>query len=365
MKKDINKAIFSSVWLRWLPTCLLATSLQSLGQSVPADLLDLSVDDLLSTNIVASEGTEIRPVRPWTISYAFHHSHFKDYLDGTTKVPVEDVLFRPGEEPRTDKNFPVVPTRIDQDTHAFSVRYDVSFDYSITASAKYIKQSTDHVSIVPGYSAFNISSSGIGDTTVMGNYRFAKSISGHWQAGLGLSLPTGSIDEKGDTPRAPGDQQLPYTMQLGSGTYDVPAYIAYRANGYTFEWGAGLSGKLRLGENDRDYRLGNRFGAVTWLRFTTFKFVLPSLKLNYRYWGEIKGEDKSLKVPGSFPYPAPVVDPSLFGGEMVSLSLGARIPVLSPHRYIDLEFSKPVYQSLNGPQSSEEHRFAIAFSLEF
>ncbi len=42
------------------------------------------------------------------------------------------------------------------------------------------------------------------------------------EANLGLTLyfPTGSIDERGATPMGP-NMQLPYPMQLGSGTYDL------------------------------------------------------------------------------------------------------------------------------------------------
>ena len=42
----------------------------------------------------------------------------------------------------------------------------------------------------------------------------------------GLSFPTGSIDEKGDTPRGKGTQ-VPYTMQIGSGTYDLQPALVY------------------------------------------------------------------------------------------------------------------------------------------
>jgi hypothetical protein len=81
------------------------------------------------------------------------------------------------------------------------------------------------------------------------------------------------------------------------------------------------------------------------------------------YRGNISGEDPSLSVPG--PYPAPVVEPSLFGGNQVSLLLGLTIPVLGPDRYIHLEVGKPIYQSLNGPQTSEDYRFGVSFSAGF
>jgi hypothetical protein len=335
------------------------------AQSVPADLLDLSIDELLSTDIQGSDGSVARPIRPWSFRYSYDESRFKDYLDGTNRIPIGDVLFSPGEEPRTDKNFPVVPTDITQEIHSIILGYEFKSNFSLSIAVPYIKQSTDHISIVPGYSAFNITSDGIGDIAVLGNYRFSESITGSWQAGMGVSFPTGSIDEKGDTPRAAGKQQLPYTMQLGSGTYDVPYYISYLGHQSLFNWGVNISGKMRLGENSRDYHLGNTMNAATWLRLTTLSRVQPSVKLSYRYWTTIHGEDTSLSVPGRYPYPAPVVDPSLFGGDQISLSVGLRIPVYSPLRYVDLVFGKPVYQSLNGPQTSEDYRFSIAFSTDF
>ncbi len=339
-------------------------SLQSIAQSVPSDLLELSIDELLSTNVSDSEAAGTRPIRPWTFSYSYHNSRFNDYLDGSSKLSLDEVLFTPGEEPRTDANFPVVPTDIKQEIHSLVVSYKIRNNSSISVSAPYIKQRSDHISILPGYDEFSISSSGLGDISVLGNRRFAESISGHWQVGLGLSLPTGSIDEEGDTPRAPGNQQIPYTMQLGSGTYDVPLYIAYRGNSYAFNWGLDLSGKLRLGENDQGYRLGNIISASSWLQLTTLGQVKPSIKLSYRYTGDISGQDESLKLPRP-PYPAPVADPSLYGGEVLNLSIGLKVPLMSPYRYIELEFGKPVYQSLNGPQASEEYRFSVAFGIEF
>ena len=78
------------------------------AQSVPADLLDLSIDELLSADVRGSDGSITRPIRPWSFTYRYDESRFKDYLDGSNRIPVGDVLFSPGEEPRTDKNFPVV-----------------------------------------------------------------------------------------------------------------------------------------------------------------------------------------------------------------------------------------------------------------
>ena len=41
------------------------------AQSVPADLLDLSIDELLSADVRGSDGSITRPIRPWSFTYSY------------------------------------------------------------------------------------------------------------------------------------------------------------------------------------------------------------------------------------------------------------------------------------------------------
>lgn len=342
--------------------CSANFTLVATAQSVPTDMLDIAIEDLVLIEVMK---TERSGELPWSISYTYYSHRFSGYLDGSDRVSTEDVLFRPGEESRTGKNYPVVPTDIEQDLHSVAVTYEVNSQIALSTAVSYISQNTDHISIVPGYDAFEISSEGIGDITIAGHYRLPKSIAGQWSLGLGMSIPTGSTDRKGDTPRAPGNQILPYTMQIGSGTYDIPAYVSYRGHDYWFDWGIALSAKVRTGKNDRGYRLGNTVTATGWLTLQSIPYVQPSIGLSYRNVGGISGEDKSLTVPGTYPYPAPVVDPDSFGGETVSVTAGVKIPIHATNHHISLEFSKPVLQSLNGPQTSTDYQFSISLNVQF
>ena len=334
----------------------------SYGQTVPADLLDLSIEELFAVNVDATADGSTAKLPRWSFSYNFQKSRFDDYYDGDSRVSNQDVLWKPGEEARSSKNYPVVPTHIDQEVHALRVGYNLTDVVSLSVVAPYIKQSTDHISIVSGYDEFEIKSDGIGDITIMGSYQFSGVDWGNWRAGFGISIPTGSIDEEGDTPRAPGDQQLPYTMQLGSGTYDIPGFISYGKKESKYDWGADLRGKLRLGENDRDYTLGNNLSLSGWARLTTLEWLQPSAQLSYWYSGKINGMDSDLEVPGPYPYPAPVVDPNRFGGHQVDLKFGIRIPIIKKAQHVELFYSIPVYRDLNGPQSGEEYTFGLSFS---
>ena len=344
---------------------LLVTSTQGNAQSVPADLLDLSIEELFSADLIESNSSGTVEGNRWTVSYNYQKSHYSDYLDGTKKLSYDEVLWSPGQEPRTEKNFPVVPTRIEQEVHAVVFGFEATDALSFRLVTPYISQSTEHISIVPGYSEFTIDSQGVGDISLLGSYRFANSQTQKWKVGMGISFPTGSIDEEGDTPRAPGKQQLPYTMQLGSGTFDIPLQLSYLNQQPSYSWGADFSAKIRLGKNDRDYRLGNSASVSSWLTLTTINWIQPSIKLDFLTWGRISGEDKSLSVPGPFPYPAPVVDPRLFGGTLLNLSLGVKIPVAWQDSHFNLAYGKPIYQSLNGPQSSEDYRLSLSFKLAF
>lgn len=65
----------------------------------------------------------------------------------------------------------------------------------------FIYQETDHVSVVPGFDEFLISSSGIGDISLSASYPVWNSTSQFLLAIAGISLPVGSIEETGGTPR--------------------------------------------------------------------------------------------------------------------------------------------------------------------
>ena len=70
-----------------------------------------------------------------------------------------------------------------------------------------------------GSARFDVNSSGIGDTRVSGLIKLYNGISIKTHFGIGLSLPTGSIDKRDATPVS-SDARLGYAMQNGSGTFD-------------------------------------------------------------------------------------------------------------------------------------------------
>ena len=359
-----------------------------LAQTAPVDLTDMSLSELLSVKVARhtpdSGYTLVKEHGRWHFRYQYVRKEFEGYRDGTRRVSNEAVLWRPGEV-RTNKNFPVIPTKIIQEAHVAEITFDASDRISLSLMIPYLRQSTDHISIVPGYDKFAITSSGIGDMSLSASYTLWQAEHHSFRFGGGLSFPSGSVHERGDTPRASGDQRLPYTMQLGSGTYDIIGHMTYVGESSQLRhltwlraltWGGQIWGKVRTGKNDRNYRLGDRLILKTWLRAQPFNWLAPSVKLTLQFWDHIHGADADLTVPGPFPFPAPVTNPNFFGGTKVNLSGGFRLTwpdgflagtvgdILAKQSII-FEIGLPIYQSLKGPQPEEDWELGLSWYWRF
>ena len=329
------------------------------GQSTPSEFADLSLEELFEVSLTPEQKAD--PSK-WQIGYQYKLIEFDGYLDGDSSLSREEVLWSGPPQPRTDKNFPVLPTIIKQRAHLLNIGYQWREKLNVFLSAPYLKQGTDHISIVPGYDEFLIETSGIGDIVVGANYQFIDDEKHNWWFSAGISFPTGSIDEVGDTPRDAGNQPLPYTMQLGSGTFDIPIDMHYQYEG-EFDVSMTLSAMLRTGTNDRDYRLGNHYRMTGRYRFLTRAHWSAYLLGEFQYSETIKGRDDDLVVPGAFPYPASITNPALYGGRKFSVRAGLQWRIADDYR-LSVEFGKPVYQNLNGPQPKETWRSSIQLSTQ-
>ena len=337
--------------------CLFATA-NSLGQSTPSEFAEMSLQELFNLNIYETSQAA-GAFSAWTLGYKYKTAKFEGYLDGTQSLSFTDVTGPPSDG--SGKTFPVVPTTITQTAHIYTVGYQFNGQWQGHLSIPYIKQKTDHLSLVPGYETFTIETDGIGDAVMSASYNLN---SDAWQISLGVSLPTGSIDEQGDTPREPGDQQLPYTMQLGSGTYDFPVELNYQ-NSTTPNLSMNLSAIIRTGTNDRDYRLGNNYSFSGRYQLKLSPRIKGYAGVTLQYSDSIHGQDDSLLVgdPATL-YPAGITNPDLYGGKKVNARLGLLWKVSDDYR-LTVELGQPVYQDLNGPQPKEQWRSAIYLSKTY
>jgi hypothetical protein len=272
----------------------------------------------------------------WMLTYRAMLTSSDGLRDGTDHVSSGDVF---GE------GWMQSPRSMSMEMHEFGVMYGLSEDLSLMASVPWISQSMESADPMGG--SFTTRSSGFGDLMVGASWQRVFDAEQRGFASLGVSLPTGSTDERDDMPGCP-DCKLEYVMQTGSGTFDLLPAVAYTAVRGAWSLGAQLAYRLRLGRNEDEYRLGDRAEADAWVARRWSGSWRSSLRLAGSGWGNVHGADPEID-----PMMSPTNDPDRQGGRRVDLALGTdwfagegRTSGAS----IGIEFGVPIYQDLDGPQ---------------
>ncbi|PCI53129.1 MAG: hypothetical protein COB36_13605 [Alphaproteobacteria bacterium] len=344
----------------------LTSPVLAIAQSTPTELADLSLEALLDFDFGDNTGDK-KSRKSWKFDYSYHRLSIGGYKIGTKDVSFDDVLFTPGET-RTGQNYPVVPTFITQEVHGFSASYALSEQTALSILVPYILQATDHISILPGFDNFLLKSEGIGDIAFNASHQKHINTKAILKFSAGVRIPVGSINNTGDTPRnGIGTlERLPYTMQIGSGTFDTAFALQYVCVEDELTYGATINSVVRTGKNKNDYRLGNNIGVGLWAQYAFNHWVQPAIRVNVRHIGEIKGRDASLLVPTAFPFPASITNPSNYGGEKANIALSLRsCPKKGCEISFNVEYGKPLYQNLNGVQPKEKSNFSIGAAIKF
>jgi hypothetical protein len=275
----------------------------------------------------------------WMFSYSYMTMHMDGMRDGTDDLSNSEVL----------QDFMVTPTSMDMQMHMFGAMYAVTDEFTLMAMAPWVKKEMDHVTRMGA--RFSTSSEGIGDAKLSGIYKIYNRDDHQLLLNFGVSTPTGDIDEKGNTP-AMQNAQLPYPMQLGSGTWDLLPGATYTGTESAWSWGGQIAGTVRLGDNDNNYTLGDRLELNSWGAYRFAPALSTSLRLKWQTWGDVDGNDPKLN-----PRIVPTADPDLQGGTRADLLAGVNfyVPsgVFSGNR-LAIEGGIPVYENLDGPQMSTE-----------
>lgn len=132
---------------------------------------------------------------------------------------------------------------------------------------------------------------GFGDTIISGLTPLVMTPDFMLFADVGMSVPTGSIDEKNKDNKK---MNYAYNMQLGSGTVDgvvglTPMYLSLPV-----KMGARLSSFLRSGRNENGYMLGNLYRLDAWADYPTAIGLTPRLVGYYKHKDAIRGQDNTL-----------------------------------------------------------------------
>jgi hypothetical protein len=295
-------------------------------------------------------GDHVHGQGEWMVSYRYMFMSMEGNRDGTDNLTTNDVL----------EDFMVSPEDMTMEMHMLGGMYAPTDNLTLMAMVPFVSKEMDH--ITRGGTTFTTNSQGLGDIKLTGLYQLFNKNRQSIHLNLGFSVPTGSIDERDDTP-AGDDVILPYPMQIGSGTLDLRPGITYLGQTDHWSWGAQANTVLRLGENDRGYTVGNRYQLTGWAARKLSDQFSVSLRLDGETWEDYDGEDSALN-----PNVIPTADPGLRGGTRLDLGIGTNL--YFPNSFIPggrlaAEFELPLYQSLDGPQLETDWQFTVGIQSAF
>lgn len=316
----------------------------------------------------------------WMLSYRYMRMHMEGNRIGTNEVSPEEIVTTvPNNNPVvtpmgmtvTPPFLRVVPTKMTMDMHMFGAMYAPTDNITLMAMLPYIRKEMDHLTFSPMPGAnliggFTTISEGVGDLKLSALYRLFDGNGHHLHLNMGISAPTGSLEERdnifdpfGRTPNV----RLPYAMQLGTGTWDLLPGITYTGRAGDLSWGAQYSAEIRLeDENDEGYVWGDKHMFTGWLAYQFAPWISTSFRAKYQTQTDIDGFDPQIGGP------VQTAHPEFFGGDRLDLLGGVNLIVpegpLKGHR-LAFEAGAPVYQDLNGPQLETDWTFMVGWQKAF
>lgn len=305
----------------------------------------------------------------WMFSYRYMSMAMEGNRIGDDRVSAETIATTvpnrffgiPGQPP----TLRVVPTEMTMGMHMLGAMWAQSDRLTWMAMLRYLDHEMDHLTFSGGsgttvLGGFTTEASGLGDTTVSALVRLKERGHNRWLAQVGLSLPTGALDETGRVLAPTGATpilRLPYPMQLGSGTVDAVLGTTASGSAGRYGWGAQWSGIFRLGENDEDYTLGDEHRVTAWGSLGLGARASLSARLAYLDRGDIDGIDPQILAP------VQTADPNRQGIERWDFGLGMNFVLPNPSHRLALEVLVPFRQDLAGPQLEADRQ--VIFGYQF
>lgn len=294
---------------------------------------------------------------------------------GTRRVSPETIVTTvpnrfPGQHV-TPPTLRIAPEQMSVEMHMLGLTYGITSSVNLMVMSSYVEKSMTMITFagMSGTVRRGISegsTEGLGDTTVSLAFKLFEGDGQRLHAALGVSLPTGSIDEEGRMLMPSGmtmQMRSAYGMQLGSGTYDLVPTVTYTGRSGPLAWGIQYSARLPLeDQNDEDYRWGNQHGLTGWLAYALNESLSGTMRIAASTQGEIAGQDPHIGGPFQGTYP------EFYGGDRIETFVGLNGHVRlgdGAMARLGVEAGVPVYQRLNGPQLERDWSLAVTAGIHF
>lgn len=267
-------------------------------------------------------------------------------------------------------NYMVVPDNMTMYMHMIGAMYAPSDKLTLMAMANYIENDMNlEMKMMGGGMSmmtnnFSTKSGGFGDVSLSALYNIFNKNNKSLHTQLGVFIPTGSIEEKDQTPMSMNNEiQLPYPMQLSTGSWGVKVGVTYLWQNNINSFGAQVYGNFNLNENDQGYTFGDQYNATTWIAAKANSWFSASLRLNAQYVEEIDGASPLLN-----PMMVTTADTKNSGGFFAHYGIG--INLLKPNGFLKgirlgAEVLLPIYQNVNGIQLDRSNTVNLGLQYAF
>jgi hypothetical protein len=274
--------------------------------------------------------------------------------------------------------FPAVPRAMQQYMTMIGGAYSFSDDFALMAMTNYtINEMQMEIFAGVGGNNFTMTSSGIGDITLLGKYRLYANdnLVPTKQAAVlfGLSLPTGDIHKKftNNTVTNQNGTILPFKMQMGSGTVDPIIGLTYQGSRDPFWWGLNTQLEAHVYDNEQGYHRGQEFRYDFYAMKQVHDNWVVQAQLNGWYEGHFSREPYEGRINGEGHagfnpqnnFLSPLFDPHNYGGHKVAISLGVQFQPIPLH-VMELTATLPIHQDLNGPQLRDNWMMQLSYYME-
>jgi hypothetical protein len=304
--------------------------------------------------------------KEWMVSYRYMTMGMNGLMQGNKELSKNEAFV----------NYLMVPTTMQMDMHMLMGMYGITnrltvmvmLNYSMLSMNMEMLGGTDHhhggQSATDASGGHHMQTSGFADSKLFALYGILSKNKHEVLLSAGVSIPTGSITMKGNsTDMMYPNQNMPYGMQLGSGSVEVIPGITYLYQKKKATISTQASAIIRTGANSVGYRWGNELNFNAWFAYQWLNWMSSSVRAEGIVADKIHGSDLSL-----YAYNEPAANPNNYGGQKVNGYIGTVVRgkrgILKRHR-LGVEYGIPLYQYVNGVQMSTRYNLYASWSVAF
>jgi len=309
--------------------------------------------------------SHVHPKNEWMVSYRFMQMGMGDPIQGNSAISELSVY----------TNYLAYTPNMQMDMHMVMGMVGITDRLTAMVMLNFLSTKMDmHMlsghahtmngTIMSSNTAMHMNTQGLGDTKLQVLYGFVKNERTQLVANFGASIPTGSIQQKGNAEDMfYPTSRLPYMMQLGSGTIDFQPGITFVYQKDKLAYSVQAQGTIRPFVNSVGYRYGNELNTTAWLGYNWWKSFGSTIRVEGNWMSKFYGSDKSV-----YAFNEISANPNNYGGTRVQGNLGLSYQFeegfIANHR-IAIEAGLPVYQQWKGIQNKLNQTWIASWSYSF